>query len=590
MSPPAAVWFGPPERPLLGFYHAGEVSCLRSRAVVLCYPFGHEYTAAYQAYRRLAEMLAEAGFPVFRFDYDGTGDSAGDDSDPARLSAWLGSIGLAIEQVQAQSGARDICLFGLRLGAMLAYLAAAEHASVRELVLWAPSLTGKVYLREWRALRMLKDGPGAPTLPGGDEEAGGFLMTRQTIAELLGVELLARPVPLVARVLLLARDVSLGEQRLADHLRAHGVAVDHRFLPGYEGLVVEPYNVVIPEAAFAEIVSRLADANAAADDPAPERLASSAEATMTSTSSIRESALRFGPDDALFGVLSEPLQAATSPARPALLLLNTSVIHRVGPNRMYVPMARRWAAAGYTVLRFDVAGLGDSPLAGWQARQRMYQKDSVRDVRAAMDWLSSHRGIQRFVLIGLCSGAYLAFHSGLADPRVAGQVMLNPQTFAWKEGDSLDVGRKLEYKSSRYYLRALLKRETWSRLLHGQIHWQGIAGALAERALKNARTLLTERLSALLPREDAPTEPSVLLNFRRLLDGGVAIFLVYSQEDPGLDELAAHLGQDARLLRSHRRFRLELIDGPDHTFTPVGSQRRLQETLRGYLDSFARQQ
>ena len=63
MSPPAAVWFGPPERPLLGFYHAGAARSLRSRAVVLCYPFGHQYTAAYQAYRRLAEMLAEEGAP-----------------------------------------------------------------------------------------------------------------------------------------------------------------------------------------------------------------------------------------------------------------------------------------------------------------------------------------------------------------------------------------------------------------------------------------------------------------------------------------------------------------------------------------------
>jgi alpha-beta hydrolase superfamily lysophospholipase len=155
---PLSLWFGPPERPLLGFYHppSARLSGVRACAIVLCYPFGHEYTAVYQVYRQLAERLSAAGFPVLRFDYDGTGDSAGDDEDPGRLRAWLESIGTAIRLVQKQSGTEEVCLFGLRLGATLAYLAAREHRSVTSLVLWAPALTGKAYLREVRAMRLLR--------------------------------------------------------------------------------------------------------------------------------------------------------------------------------------------------------------------------------------------------------------------------------------------------------------------------------------------------------------------------------------------------------------------------------------------------
>lgn len=573
------LYFGPPARPLLGFYHPSAAP--RSCAVVLCYPFGHEYTAVYQTYRFLAERLADAGFPVLRFDYDGTGDSTGDDADPDRLRAWQGSISAAIDKVLQLSGQKSAALVGLRLGATLAYLAAAEHPSVSRLVLWAPSLTGKSYIREWKALRMLKDGQteASPSAEG-EEEAAGFRMTRQTLHDLAQVELLAGPVP-AAPVLLLARDATLGEKRLAAHLRSRGVQVDHRFIPGYATLLVEPYNVVVPDAVFAEIVANLSAAYPPADtSPPPITWSESTQLRLPQTH-VCESTVRFGPDQALFGILTEPSPPAADSHRPALLLLNTSVIHRVGANRMHVPMARHWAAAGFPVLRLDLAGLGDSPHPGWRAQKRMYSQDGVQDVRAAMDHLSATRGIHQFIVLGLCSGAYMAFHTGLADSRVIGQVMLNPQTFEWKEGDSLDVGRKLEYKSFRFYLRKALQQQTWSRLLQGRVHWQGILRALTERVLKNARTSLQQLATTLI--ENRAAENKIWNKFKELLDRNIQIYLIYSQEDPGLDEFALQLGKEATRLQYYRNFKLELIDGPDHTFTPLWSQKRVEDLIATYL-------
>lgn len=574
------LYFGPPARPLLGFYHPSAEP--RSCAVVLCYPFGHEYTAVYQTYRFLAERLADAGFPVLRFDYDGTGDSVGSDADPDRLRAWLDSIRAAIDKVLQLSGQKTVGLVGLRLGATLAYLAAAEHPSVSRLVLWAPSLTGKAYVREWKALRLLKDGPtGSPPTEEAEEEAAGFLMTRQTLHDLHQVELLAGPVP-AAQVLLLARDATLGEKRLAAHLRSRGVQVEHRFIPGYATLLVEPYNVVVPDAVFAEIVAFFSAACPPAQLCPPPAAAGSESAQLRLPhAAVRESAVCFGADQALFGILTEPSGPAAESHRPALLLLNTSVIHRVGANRMHVPMARHFAAAGFPVLRLDLAGLGDSPHSGWRPRQRMYSQDGVQDVRAAMDYLAATRGINQFIVVGLCSGAYMAFHTGLADSRVIGQVMLNPQTFEWKEGDSLDVGRKLEYKSFRFYLRKALQQETWSRLLQGRVHWQGILRALTERVLKNARTSLQQIATTLI--ENRAAENKVWNKFKELLERNIHMYLVYSQEDPGLDEFALQLGKEAARLQYYRNFKLELIDGPDHTFTPLWSQRRVEELITTYL-------
>lgn len=577
----APLWFGSSARPLLGFFHAANSAVQRSCAVVLCHPFGHEYTAVYQAYRHLAEQLASAGFPVLRFDYDGTGDSAGEDADPSRMRAWLASIGAAIDKVRALSGARELCLFGLRLGATLAYLAAAEYGSVQSLVLWAPSLTGRSYLRELRALRKLRGGSTPLNLPDGDEEAGGFLMTRETIAELTKVDLLSLSIPAPSKVLLLARDAFCVEARLAEHLRSSGVDVAFRHVPGYAQLVVEPYNAVTPSAVFAEIIAWLSAAHPPSTRPLQAREQNSEEPLTAcmpcGQTSVRESVIRFGPSDALFGILSERIEGKTAPERPLLLLLNTSVIHRVGPNRMYVPMSRRWAAAGYSVFRLDLSGLGDSPLPGWQARQRMYSKDGVKDARSAMDLLSERLGARRFILIGLCSGAYMAFHTGLEDDRVMGQVLLNAQTFDWKEGDTLDVGRKLEYKSFRFYLRAALKRSTWARLAKGEVHWKGILGALGARAAKYARATLIQKYTQL--RERYRRDGTTLSRFKKLLGRKVWMFLIYSQEDPGLDELALHLGRDARWLRSYPTFRIEFVEGPDHTFTLVWSQKHIEQLI-----------
>ena len=45
---------------------------------------------------------------------------------------------------------------------------------------------------------------------------------------------------------------------------------------------------------------------------------------------------------------------------PSIVLLNTGFEYHVGPHRLYVPLARDWAARGHLVLRFDLGGIGDS--------------------------------------------------------------------------------------------------------------------------------------------------------------------------------------------------------------------------------------
>ena len=145
------MWFGPESRPLYGWVSRPAGGVARGGAI-LCPPMGEEGRAAHRTFRRLAEELAEAGIVALRFDYDGTGDSAGLQDDPDRVPAWQASIEAA-RQYLLDLGAPTVAAVGMRLGATLAAAPGRRPSSpFSSLVCWDPCLSGRTFLREGEAL------------------------------------------------------------------------------------------------------------------------------------------------------------------------------------------------------------------------------------------------------------------------------------------------------------------------------------------------------------------------------------------------------------------------------------------------------
>jgi pimeloyl-ACP methyl ester carboxylesterase len=84
---------------------------------------------------------------VFRFDYFGTGDSAGQ-SGEGGVSRWKADIRSAAQELRKISGVETVSAVGLRLGAALAAEACVEDFSLKNLVLWDPVVSGKEYMEE----------------------------------------------------------------------------------------------------------------------------------------------------------------------------------------------------------------------------------------------------------------------------------------------------------------------------------------------------------------------------------------------------------------------------------------------------------
>src|ERR1022692_753581 len=148
-----SLFFGPPDKQLFGVYYQPQRQPARDCGVVLCNPLAPELGHTCKCFHHLALLLAQAGFAAFRFDYFGTGDSAGS-GEEGSVRQWMEDIRCATDELRRQ-GCRRFCLAGLRFGATLAARFATERDAVDSLVLWEPWVSGQDCLADLQRLHEL---------------------------------------------------------------------------------------------------------------------------------------------------------------------------------------------------------------------------------------------------------------------------------------------------------------------------------------------------------------------------------------------------------------------------------------------------
>ena len=281
-----------------------------------------------------------------------------------------------------------------------------------------------------------------------------------------------------------------------------------------------------------------------------------------------ERAVLFGQSRTLVGVVTEPEPAGGVP-EVAFVFLNAGVVHRVGPNRIYVTAARRLAAVGFLGVRFDLAGIGDSPV---RRDTTPFEQAAVEDAREVIAAVHRDYGVSRFVLVGLCSGAVLAFRTAIADERVVGAVLINPQGFAPSaEWNNYVVNRTL---ARRYWREKLFSVRSWRQALTGRTNYRQLAAVLLRRALSTFRPDdAVERVAGQLAAD-----------FRHLTQRGVRFLLACSEGDFGVDYLSVILGP--RFARLRDMAHLTLPAG-DHSLTMAVSQRMFFDGVERWAQTCA---
>jgi len=252
--PVSPFYFGSPDKPLFGCYHAPRPGPEGKCVVVICQPIGHEYINCHRALRQLAVRLSDSGFPVLRFDYFGCGDSSGS-TEEGGLLRWVEDISIAITEARHRAAMAQVCLVGLRLGAALSLIAAAGQGDIESLVLWDPVVTGKEYLRELLSVQreLLQSRPKPAKIDNSQHrmEIVGFPLSRFLYGELEKLNLLEITVKPAENILVIQSQPRVGETEWRAHLGQSNSSFEYQhidapqtWLPTVDGSLLVPNRIL----------------------------------------------------------------------------------------------------------------------------------------------------------------------------------------------------------------------------------------------------------------------------------------------------------------------------------------------------------
>jgi pimeloyl-ACP methyl ester carboxylesterase len=282
------------------------------------------------------------------------------------------------------------------------------------------------------------------------------------------------------------------------------------------------------------------------------------------TPKITEQAVLFGEKTALVGILAR--MAAEPADRPAIVILNTGLIHRVGYNRMFVGMSRAFAVAGYRVLRFDFSGIGDSD----PRNEALRPLDScMADIRDALDWLEKTHGASRFILVGLCSGADHAVQYGHTDPRVAALVLLDP---------TLPITAR---HFAHYILIRLAEPRTWIRFVSGRSSLIAMGWRQMQRL---PQKLLRPRRE---PHPDIASGPGLDYHYERSVQGGIAMLAAFTGESTRQTYREQMLDAFPHV-QFGNKLQIEFFPDSDHVFSRETDRSELTRLILGWVDALSR--
>jgi pimeloyl-ACP methyl ester carboxylesterase len=551
-----------------GHHHVPSPGGALRAPVLLCPPFGWEDMCSYRVRRRWAEALADAGHPVLRFDLPGTGDSTGSPHDPELVAVWTETVERLVDELASAHGVSEVAAIGIGLGGALALHAADLGAPIGQLALWGVPASARRLVREMRAAAALIPPPvGAESVGSGDGwlELTGYLLTEPTSAGLLALELSDGRTSAPRRMLLLGRDGIAVDPTFVERLRAAGAEVSLADGMGFGPMMADPEKSRIPEETIAAAVEWLAA------DRAPAALPAAAGAVAlgrgeplvatVATARVAERAVVVPvPGGEVFGVLCVPADGPAGGqirAPVAAVLLNGAAQRHTGQNRNWVETARRWAAEGVPSLRIDLPGIGDAggQPAGPLREADVYDPVRTEQVLATLSWLREEGIAERFLLAGLCAGAYWAYHAALADGSVAGLGLINQYAFEWSPTLGDDAARRATVRA--------LRGEVWRKLRSGGRRRVAVTRSL--RTLGNVRALeqarrgqqeQTGRVGAALTALDAR---------------GCEVDFLVGQDEAVLEELRS-FGVVERLPQ-WERVRVEEFGWQDHALRALASQR-----------------
>jgi alpha-beta hydrolase superfamily lysophospholipase len=569
-----------------GWLDLPPVDTVRRDGIVLFGPYGYEDLTARYSLARLAASLSENGHPVLRFDLPGTGDSLDDELDDCPMSAWVDAGLAACAVLRERSGACARILIGFRVGGTVAALVAQalqdRGQTLLGLALLGVAIQGRQYIRELQ------------TLTNHDPELrfAGFPMGAAIQSALNGVDLRAFAQAPAQRIFLAFASESKAQTELVSAWAQDG-AVTRVGYPDMARHLGESTTSYLPVALFEQLKQWCAiDIRADGTNPSDKSDSLGVQRLndrgMLRGSGFVEHAVFIPAKVLLTGVWCES-EAMPSP-KVVLVLSSSGRNPHIGGARVWVQLARRLAEHGIFSVRFDLAGIGDSPPMAGAPEHLIYHSSGIPQLRSVIDHVAARFPEAKICLIGICSGGFLAFHESISDSRVAGLMIVNLQCYEWRDGTSLEEVADLLGKSTKTYRQLLADPQTWVRLRHGRVNTLYILKMAGRRILSRLKQVVADMQQLVRPpqvvsvnesaRPDSCHGPGLVRwGFTGLSNRGTRIVVLYGDTDVGLDQFKRYFGIGGRRFLKLSGAKLSLRSDFDHDLHAEMAQNALHDEV-----------
>lgn len=569
-----------------GWLDLPPAGALCREGVVLLGPYGYEDLTVRYSLARLAVSLSENGHPVLRFDLPGTGDSLGDELDDCPMSAWVDAGLAACAVLRERSGVCARILIGFRVGGTVAALVAQalqdRGQTLPGLALLGVAIQGRQYIRE---LQILTNHD--PAL-----RFAGFPMGAAIQSALNAVDLRAFAQAPAKRIFLAFASESKAQTELVSAWARDGVVTRVAY-PDMARHLDEATTNYIPVTLFEELKQWCATMESReADDPLVKLdldvVNRQDERAVLRGKGFVEHAAFITSQVSLTAVWCETV--LPQPPRVVVVFSNSGRNPHVGGARVWVRTARWLAEHGVFSLRFDIAGMGDSPPMPGAPEHLIYHSSGIPQLRAAVDHAVMRFPDARICLVGICSGGFLAFHEAISDNRVAGLMIVNLQCYEWRDGTSLEEVADLQGKSMKTYQQLLFDPQTWRRLTRGRVNAVYIFKLAGRRLfgwfkhlISDVRQIAKTNLDASV-NETEQAQPChgpglVKRGVNTLSNRGTRIVVLYGETDVGLDEFVRYFGIGGRRFLKLSHTKLSLLRDFDHDLHAAIAQSKLQSEV-----------
>jgi hypothetical protein len=278
---------------------------------------------------------------------------------------------------------------------------------------------------------------------------------------------------------------------------------------------------------------------------------------------VTERILRVGRPTPLVGIVSEP--DAFDASRPAVLLLNSGIMHRVGTCRLSVKLARAVAQRGLLAARFDFSGIGDSePRRGSESFERTAPQECIE----VMDYLQRTRGVSRFILYGLCSGSDASYFTALQDERVVAIAQIDAFCYP-----------TMRYYAA-YYAPLVVQGSKWQGLLRRAV--RTLTGGRARAETPSLASLDPEYVELPTYTRIFPPRDVVADGLRTLVARRVPIFVTFTGSEAGY-RYTAQFRDSFRDVPFGDLLRVDYLRHANHIVTQPDVQRQLVDGIADWM-------